>query len=135
MLALFPCHELSLQFSITLFPLFSFHLTFTILVGKFWGLSYLYRVPHFHLVTLEKRLKVARFLHVKGHSMNVNWIADLLVKCVNKLSLFYWEVLVRCASCVNGPFPNLPLASFSKRGLLLNHSYENEFNLHLTKNF
>ena len=25
MLALFPCHELSLQFSIPLFPLFSFH--------------------------------------------------------------------------------------------------------------
>ena len=28
----------------------------------------------------------------------------------------------------------LPLASFSKRGLLLDHSYEYEFNLHANEN-
>ena len=34
---------------------------------------------------------------------------------------------------VNRPFPSLPKASLSKRGLVHNHSYENEFNLHVNE--
>ena len=33
---------------------------------------------------------------------------------------------------MNSPFPNC-LKPLSKRGLVLNHSYENEFNLHVNE--
>ena len=33
------------------------------------------------------------------------------------------------------PFSNYPLASFSKRGLVLNHSYGNEINLHVNETY
>ena len=33
----------------------------------------------------------------------------------------------------NRPFPSLLKASLSKRGLVHNHSYENEFNLHVNE--